>query len=421
VSPPALRHNLGALGVDYALFLVGLSFASQATILPAFAAHLGASSVVIGAIPAVMTLGWWLPSLFTAGYTQALARKLPFVLRWTVWERAPFAVLAGVAFLLADRAPDVALAALLLMLLVVTGVGGALMPAWMDIVGRVVPVTLRGRFFALSSAGACVAGLAGSLLTARILEAVPAPASYGYCFVCATVCMGLSYAALTQVREPADPPPAPGLGLRAHLARLPALLRGDGNLGRFLAARALGIVGNMAAAFYTVHALATWAPPAAQVGVFTGLYIAGQLGGNLAFGWLADRLGHRVVIMAGGTAALGACLAALGAPTLSVFGVVFVLTGLQVASVNVSNLNVLLEFAPTAEERPTYVGLGTTLLAPVAFAAPIAAGLLVEAAGMRAMFAAAATAGALALGVLLTCVRDPRHARATPVLGEARP
>ena len=177
MSPPHLRHNLGALGVDYALFLVGLSFASQATILPAFAAHLGASSVVIGAIPAVMTLGWWLPSLFTAGHTQALARKLPFVLRWTVWERAPFPVLAAVAFLVADRAPGVALAALLLMLLVVTGVGGALMPAWMDIVGRAVPVTLRGRFFALSSAAACVAGLAGSLLTARTLEAVPVPAS----------------------------------------------------------------------------------------------------------------------------------------------------------------------------------------------------------------------------------------------------
>ncbi len=46
-----------ALGADYALFMVGLSFASQATILPAFAAHLGASNLIIGAIPALMTLG----------------------------------------------------------------------------------------------------------------------------------------------------------------------------------------------------------------------------------------------------------------------------------------------------------------------------------------------------------------------------
>jgi len=70
-----------ALGGDLALFLIGLSFASQATILPAFAQHLGASHVLIGAIPAVMTLGWFLPALFTAGHTAALPEKLPFVLR----------------------------------------------------------------------------------------------------------------------------------------------------------------------------------------------------------------------------------------------------------------------------------------------------------------------------------------------------
>ena len=64
-----VRHNVVALSVDLGLFLVGLSFASQSTILPAFAAHLGASNLVIGAIPALMTLGWNLPSLFWAGYT----------------------------------------------------------------------------------------------------------------------------------------------------------------------------------------------------------------------------------------------------------------------------------------------------------------------------------------------------------------
>ena len=77
--------------------------------------------------------------------------------------------------------------------------------------------------------------------------------------------------------------------------------------------------------------------------------------------------------------------------------------------------------APTPEERPTYVGLGTTLLAPVAFAAPIGAGFLVDAVGMRPMFLAAAAAGALALGVLLTCTEDPRRARVRPLLGEASP
>jgi hypothetical protein len=82
--PRNLRHNLLALGTDYAAFRVGQSFASESTILPAFATYLGAPNLAIGAIPAVSTLGWFLPPLFAAGYTQSLPRKLPFVLRYTL-------------------------------------------------------------------------------------------------------------------------------------------------------------------------------------------------------------------------------------------------------------------------------------------------------------------------------------------------
>ena len=86
----------------------------------------------------------------------AEAQKLPFVLRYTIWERLPFLVLAAVAFFVARPAPDLALALTLVMLLTITSAGGLLMPAWMDIVGRAVPVGLRGRFFAVSSLLLCL-------------------------------------------------------------------------------------------------------------------------------------------------------------------------------------------------------------------------------------------------------------------------
>ncbi|OGK87661.1 MAG: hypothetical protein A2050_10540 [Candidatus Rokubacteria bacterium GWA2_73_35] len=73
-----------------------------------------------------------------------------------------------------------------------------------------------------------------------------------------------------------------------------------------------------------------------------------------------------------------------------------------------SSLPILLEFAPTPAARPTYVGLGATALAPVAFLAPLAAGLLADAVGLPAVFAAAALAGAAALALLVWGVRDPR-------------
>src|SRR5438270_494735 len=239
--------------------MIALAFASPATVLPAFAAWLGAPTRVVRPSPAVLTVGWFLPCLFAAPYTEGLARKLPFLVRWTLWERVPFLVLAAAAYWMAEWAPGATLAVLLAMLLMVTGVGGLLMPAWMDLIGRAVPMTMRGRFFAVTSVVASIRGLGA--------------------------------------------------------------------------------------------------------------------------GGVADRAGHVVVVITGVAAAAAANALALGAPSLGVFGFVFVLSGVQQASASVSGLNVLLEFAPAEREGPTYLGLGQTSLAPVAFMAPLVGCLLAVAAG----------------------------------------
>jgi MFS family permease len=108
-------------------------------------------------------------------------------------------------------------------------------------------------------------------------------------------------------------------------------------------------------------------------------------------------------------ALLLANVVAVSAPSLHVFILVFLLQGVQLAAANVSGLNVLLEFAPNPAARPTYVGLGTTLMTPVAFGAPLLAGLLADVLGFQAVFV---TAGVGALGsaaLLLGRVREPRH------------
>src|SRR6267378_657374 len=174
-----------------------------------------------------MTIGWFLPCLFAAPYTEGLARKLPFLVRWTIWERVPFLVLAAAAYWMAERAPGATLAVLLAMLLAVTGLGA-------------------------------------SAVAADLLAAYRPAAAYALCFLCGAVCLLVSFVALVVVREPAAAAPAPATeGLGVYLRRLPALLRRDPNFAWYLAARALGALSGMGAAFYTVYALRAWqAPPA---------------------------------------------------------------------------------------------------------------------------------------------------------------
>jgi MFS family permease len=406
-----LRWNLLALGADYGFFMVGLAFMSSATVLPAFAASLGASTVVIGAIPAVMTVGWFLPPLFAAAHTERLARKLPFVLRWTGWERAPFLVLTLVAFFLAERAPRLSIALLLLMLLVLTGVGGVLMPAWMDLIGRTIPTRLRGRFFGLSGLAGTLGGLAGSALTSWVLGALPSSTAYGVCFLAATVFVGLSWVALALVREPPATSTPAQTDFWTHLVGIPALLRRDRNFSTFLVGRVLGFGAAMTTGFLTVFALRVLGAPASAVGVFTALFLAGQMAGQLLLGWVADRAGHRIVIVLAVCTATLMNLVALGVGSLDAFRIVFVLNGLLSGAVQVSAPNLVLEFAPTLSQRPTYIGIERTLIAPFGFGLPLAAGLLIDAAGYTLTFGLAAGFGVAGAAVLLALVHDPRHRR----------
>jgi MFS family permease len=411
-------RNVFLLGVDYGLFLVGLAFASQATILPAFAAWLGAPNIAIGAIPAVMTLGWFLPSLFAAGHTETLPRQLPFIMRWTGWERVPYLVMALFAFFLAGPAPGLTLAVVLAMLLLSTGIGGFLMPSWMDLIGRAVPTAVRGRFFALVSLAAGLLGFGASFVVADVLARVPAPHSFGICFLLASAALGLSWVALAFVREPEGRPTRAPVPLGAYLARVPGLLRRDRNLAWFLAARAFAVAGTMAGGFYTVYALQAWAAPPSRAGVFTALLVVGHALGTLTLGWVADHAGHRLVLLAGAAATVAGSVVALLASSLAAFETVFVLVGFHTAAVSVSALNVLLEFAPTQDERPTYIGLGSTAMAPVAFATPLIGGLMADALGFRAVFVTALVVGVTGLLLLATLVHDPRRAVARAA-GEA--
>src|SRR5438067_8300131 len=275
-GPPGLRRNVLALGADFSTFMLGMAFATPATLIPAFAERLGAPNLLIGAIPALMTAGWMLPAIFAANYTQSLTRKLPFILKYTVFERISYPLLGLAAIYLAPTHPTLTLVLLVLLLGVMTFTGGLLTPAWLDLVARAVPVTLRGRFFAISTSVGTGLGLGGAAGVSYLLDRYGYPVGYGLCFLAATAFFVLSFVFLALAREPAGPASAGSLPTAAYLRRLPRLVRADPNLARFLGARALDVTGGMASGFYTVYALKELGAPDSAVGAFTLALMAAQ-------------------------------------------------------------------------------------------------------------------------------------------------
>ena len=405
----SLRRNFAALASDYGLFNLGMTFASVSTILPAFAEHLGAGNLVIGAIPSIVAVGYAFPPLFSANHTERLSRKLRFILAYTVWERVPLLMLAGAAYFLAESSPGLVLVAQLGLLALMSSVGGALMPAWMDLIGKVIPTNLRGRLFATANTLGAGLGLGGAALAGYYLEAYPFPLDYTLCFATGFGALALSFVFLSLTVEPELASGKPHVGLGTYLRRLPGVLARDRDFTWYLVSRAVGAFGGMASGFYTVFALRTLGAPEWEVARFTFVLLAGQAAANLLFGYVADHVGHKPVLVAGALAAVAGNAVALASGRVEQVYVVFLGLAVSLAAGAVSALNLSMEFAPPAD-RPTYVGLASTLVAPAAFVAPLVGGLLADYAGYRAVFALAGLVSLLSAAVLVVRVRDPRRA-----------
>ncbi|MBE0697525.1 MAG: MFS transporter, partial [Anaerolineaceae bacterium] len=146
--------NFSVNAMDISFVTLAMNMVSQATILPLLVNELTDSKIAVGFIPAVLSIGFLLPQLFTAGHAESLRRKKPFIVLWSIiGERTPYLVAAIAILLFARSAPLLTLGLIYLSLLVASGTAGALNPAWYDMIAKVIPANRRGLWMGVGSGG----------------------------------------------------------------------------------------------------------------------------------------------------------------------------------------------------------------------------------------------------------------------------
>jgi MFS family permease len=408
-----VRWNFGVNLVDGTFYSLGLNLVSQATIMPLLVSELTTSKVAIGLIPVTYNLSYLLPQLFTANYSEQLRYLKPFVLLLgSVGERLPYLLIGLLLWWLAVPTPTAALVAFYLLWATTAASNGIVTPAWYSMIAKVIPVRLRGLWSGLGHSLGALLGIVGAIVAEQILERWAFPSNYALCFVLAFVSVSISWAGLACTREPASAMPKPRADQGRYLRQLPALLRRDRNYMRFLVGRSIANVGAMAAGFLMVYGKEQVPGTVEQVGTLTAILVGGQAVMNLAWGLVADRWGHKMVLCGAAFSMAAAVIAAAVARSTSGLALGFALLGASLSADTVSRMNIILEFC-TAEDRPTYIGLTNTLLAP-AMLAPAIGGWLATWAGYRALFAVAAAISVLGGTLLVLWVREPRGATARP-------
>jgi MFS family permease len=401
------RRNFWLNVVDGSAFTLGASMVSRFTVLPLVVERLSDARWLQGLIPAIFYAGWLLPGLFMAPLVASLPRRKPIILTATIGERVPW-LLLGLVLLFAPGLPPQILLAVLFGLYAVESIGAGLTStAWQDFISRVIPERSWGIFFGLQAGLGGLLGVGGGAVAGYVLATQPFPQSAGLLAVLCFGFMAVSYGFLAATRE-APQPVTPRQPLAVFLRGIGPLLQRDVRFRRYLLCRAgiaLGLVGH---SFLTAAALERFNPPAAQIGLFTGVMLAAQAVGNIGLGALADRWGHKEVLELSTVLGLLALLLALVAPSALWFAPIFALVGASQAGYQLSGFTLVFAFSPKAE-RPTYIGVANTALAPVAALGPLLAGVLAGATGYGPVFALLAAAGVAGLGVLHWQVAAPQR------------
>ncbi len=396
--------NFAVNSLDYAFFSLGLAFASVNTLLPLFASRLGASNVQIGLIPAVAYLGWSIPALLGGRHSSRLERKLPFILRYTAFERLPFAGFALVAFFLAPISSSLALWVFFLLLGVSFFAMGYIGPAWMEMIGKVIHPARTGSYFATGVGVGALMGVWGSRLAEKILENYPFAVNFGYCFLLTSLAMAVSFFFLALTREPSEPVKTqPG----GYFHSLPRILREDRSFLNYLVARVFLGLGFMGGAFYTVYVLYRFQVPDGMIAQYNAFLLVSQGLSNLLWGPLGDRRGQKMVLLMGASAIIMSNLLAIFSASPWGFYAAFALFGVNYSAISVGGLAILLDFAPLGE-RSGYVALGSFISWLPSFFAPLMGGIMADFVGYQAVFWLTLIFNAAGLLWLFFGVREPK-------------
>jgi MFS family permease len=405
------RFNFTVNLADLAFYMFGYSFISPATILPVFVSHFTKNPILLGMIPFISTAGFLVPQLFSSNLIERAPVKkfYPFNLGLFL-ERLPVFLLIGVTFFFAGKNSAATLVLFFLLFAWHTSGAGFIMVGWQDMIAKIIPVDKRGRFFGVSNFVGNIAGIAGATAVAQMLVRFAFPTGYVLAFVCASICILISWFFLGMSREPRDPVSKPVISHREYFASLPQIIHSSPNFRNFLLTQIVSAFGAMAGGFIMVFALNRWDIPDGQAASYSIAMLLGQSVANLFLGFLADRKGHKIVLEISIVFNIATFLLALAAPTPQWFFVVFALRGISLAGNFVSSMSFPLEFSDP-QDRPTFIGLAGTVPGIAGALAPILGGGLAAILGYNFLFTLSIGIAVVSLGCMHWWVREPRNSK----------
>ena len=401
----SLRRNYLAYLLHGVLGQTGMRLINAPTFIPSYVHLLSGSDFVVGLARSLQYLGMFATPLIGAKIVESRRRVLPLALTIGAAMRVQVLGIALAGFFLSDPWRLVAVCGFLALFGAFLGMQGV---AFGVLLSKLIPVERRGllmglRVFSGGLISAAVAALGGWFIAQETLGD-----GYATTFALAFVFTSAGLLVLTRVREPETPTVREPEMLRDRIRALPDLLRSDLAFTRYFAARALATMGRMSLPFYALYAKDLIGLSGETLGVLSTAFLLAQTGTNLAWGWIADRTGFRLVFLVSLGVWISSTLGLFLASELEHFAVVFAVLGTGFGGFQLSAQNLVLEFGER-DDLPMRIGVANSASELVGAIGPLLAGAIAVFASYGAVFACSVSFQVGAIAIVLRYVDEPRR------------
>ncbi len=181
--------------------------------------------------------------------------------------------------------------------------GGVAGLPFSDLIGKTIPRSHWGRFYALRLflGNGVMSVVAGLLIWVILADEAGYPFSTNFVilFGCAVALMTAGFLLFGFLRERSGKVSAVRQSVRMIVAEVPRLLKSDENYRRMFITQMLAATSGLALPFYIIVARERFAVDLSTVGIFLMTQTVGVTVSNLVWGWVSSRFGNRSIIQWG--------------------------------------------------------------------------------------------------------------------------
>tara|TARA_R110002096_G_scaffold215310_15_gene403196 strand:+ start:19885 stop:21141 length:1257 start_codon:yes stop_codon:yes gene_type:complete len=345
---PIHRRNFVLHCMEGGIYMGGLAFVSAETVLPKLVQSLGGPDWVISLMPSLLLMFMFAPGIIASPLIERLPRLFPFVASFGVVQRLPYLIAALILYFGHDSLPHLILWVVILTPIISGFSGGFAIPAWMEMVTRMIPEKRRASGWAFRFIIGSLLGILAGFMVEQILKTWPGAEGYGLLHGAAFALLMLSFTIFLFLRETDYPEPVPhskdwyGKQIRIF----GEIFSSRSAFRRMLMVRISGLGFLCVAPFLSITALEVTNLPESTLGRFVTVQMLGGITGNFLAGWLGDRFGGKAVLLTAKSLQLGLCTFLVVTSSYSGFMVAFFLFGMVFFMIQVGDQTLGIELAP---------------------------------------------------------------------------